>query len=155
MEKKLKHACCVCFSLLWSQSLCWLEFELALTGLPTISLWFLSLGLNVNKQMSSLFWERLNWTCQHFRQIVESLREKAYSRYSEDLRHWEYLFNGLVLCAVEYSVLGIKSWLCHINPKEEAAFSCMAPGAEEASCHSSVTMWSLYSLHPSVEGSQR
>ena len=97
---------------------------------------------------------QLNRTRQHFRQIVESLREKTYSRYLEDLRHWEYLFNGLVLRAVEYSVLGIKSWLCHINPKEEAAFSCTAPGAEAAPCRSSVTAWSLYSPHPSGERSQ-
>lgn len=45
-------------------------------------------------------------------------------------------------------MLGIRSWFCHINPREETAFSCTAQTAEEASCHSSVTMWSLYSLHP-------
>lgn len=103
--------------------------------------------------MALLFWERMNWTRQHFRQIVGSFQAKAGSHCSGDLRQWD-LFNGLVWCAAECSALGMKSWLCHVNPKEVAAWSLVAPGAEEASRHAPGTGGSLYSLDPSGERSQ-
>lgn len=93
-----------------------------------------SLGLDVTRQMVLLFWECLNWTHQHFRQIVGSFQAKAGSHCSGGLHQWD-VFNGLVWWAAECSVLGIKSRLCHVNPKEEAAWSRMAPGTEEASRH--------------------
>lgn len=93
-----------------------------------------SLGLDVTRQMAPLFWEWLSWTLQHFRQIMESFQAKAGSHCSGNLHQWD-LFNGLVWYAAECSVLGIQSWLCHVNPKEEAAWSRVAPGAEEASRH--------------------
>lgn len=111
------------------------------------------LGLDVTRQMAPLFWERLNWMHQQFRQIVGSFQAKAGSHCSGDFRQWD-LFNSLVWCAAECSVLGIKSWLCHVNPKEEAALSRVAPGADKASRHAPGTVWSLYCLGPSGERGQ-
>lgn len=112
-----------------------------------------SLGVDVTRQISLLFWEWLNWMHPCFRQIVRLFQAEAGSHCSGDLCQWD-LFNGLIWSAAECSVLGIKSWLCHVNPKEEAAWSRMAPGAEEASRHAPGTVWSLYSLGPSGERSQ-
>lgn len=108
-------------SFFWSESSCWLELNWHFQGCQVCHCCCIP-GLDVTRQMAPLFWEWLNWMHQHFRQIVGPFQAKAGSHCSADLHQWD-LFNDLVWCAAECSVLGIKSWLCHVNPKEEAALS--------------------------------
>lgn len=93
----------------------------------------------VNKEMSSLFRERLSWTRQRFRQIVESLREMQTAAI-----HKPGAVKNIFSMAWFYVLLNILRYeLNHgfvVSVTEEAACGWMAPAAEEASCLSSVTM---------------
>lgn len=152
MGKKLKHACSLHLSFFWSEFSCWLESELALPGLPSVSLW-----LCPWESMWPGRWPRYfenNWTghTNFLGRLWDHSKQRQGTTVQETFVSEIF---SMAWVDVQLNVLlGIKSWLCHVNPKEEAAWSRVAPGAEEASHHAPGTGWSLYSLGPSGGRSQ-